>query len=116
MAVLFHRSAFESRSRLDALRAVTSALPGVRPIACREFSDAPDWPELCGADAFHSLWLPLKEGEVRQSFGFLAEAENREATVARRLPITLPTIVSARRSSAGHGISLAPRVMISRAG
>lgn len=120
-AVLFHRSAFKSPSWLDALRPVASALPGVRPIACHEFSDAPDWPGLCGAGAFHSLWLPLKEEEVRQSFGFVAEAENRESKISRRLPITLPIVVPAWHASAGHGLSRhmadsAPQVMISRAG
>jgi hypothetical protein len=120
-AVLFHRSAFESHSWLDALRPVKSALPGIRPIACHEFSDAPDWPELCGAGAFHALWLPLKEGEVRQSFGFVAEAENRESRAPGRLPITLPIIVPAWHSNAGRGISRhmadsARQVMISAAG
>jgi hypothetical protein len=108
LAVLFHRSALESHSWVDALRPVTSALPGIRAIACHEFSDAPDWTELCDAGAFHSLWLPLKEAEVRQSFGFVAEAENRESKFSTSLPIIVP----ARQR---HTTGSAPQVMISRA-
>jgi hypothetical protein len=119
MAVLFHRSAFEPASWLDALRRVKSALPGIRPIACYGFSGAPDWPELCGAGAFHALWLPLKAAEVRQSFGFVAEAENRESKVSRKPPTT-PPIVPARHPSpvpytSRHGAGSALRVVISRA-
>jgi hypothetical protein len=54
-----------------------------------------------GAGAFHSLWLPWKEGEERQSFGFVAQAENRESKAPRRLTITPPIIAPAGRSRGG---------------
>jgi hypothetical protein len=74
-AVLFHREAFGSNSWFDAVRLLKSVLPDVRPVVCHGFSESIDWPALCDAGAFHSLWLPLKENEVRRSFGFLWEAE-----------------------------------------
>jgi hypothetical protein len=33
---------------------------------------------------FHSLWLPLKEDEVRRSLGFVWEAEKRLVTTSAR--------------------------------
>jgi hypothetical protein len=76
-AVLFHRDAFGSCSWAEATRLLSSALPKVCLIPCHDFSEPIDWPELCDAGAFHSLWLPLKESEVRQSFGFINEAQHR---------------------------------------
>jgi hypothetical protein len=89
--VLFHRDAFGTHSWIDAVRLLKSALPGVRPVACHGFSESIDWPALCDAGAFHSLWLPLKENEVRRSFGFVWEAERRLADAADRVPMIVPT-------------------------
>jgi hypothetical protein len=60
-------------------------LPGIPLIACPEFRDRIDWPELSEAGAFHSLWLPMKEEEVRRSFGFVAEAARRRQRGAAEL-------------------------------
>jgi hypothetical protein len=116
--VLFHRDAFRSDSWVDAVRLLKSALPGVRPVACHGFSELIDWPELCDAGAFHSLWLPLKENELRRTFGFVWEAEKRLSEAADRVPI----ILRARKRSTpqriqpalAHGIRT--RVMASAAG
>ncbi len=78
VAILFHRDAFSPRySWCDAIRFLHALLPGVPIIAMRGFSEAVDWPQLSDAGAFHSLWLPLKESEVRQSFGFLSSTRQR---------------------------------------
>jgi len=77
-AVLFHRDSVDpGGSWLNAVRLLKLAMPRVLLIACHGFSEPIDWPELCDAGAFHTLWLPLKESEVRQSLGFIFEARNR---------------------------------------
>jgi hypothetical protein len=98
-AILFHREAFGSCSWLDALRLMRLALPGVRPIACHGFSEPVDWPTLCDAGAFHSLWLPLKEDEVRRSLGFIWQAEKRRAESAEKNLLFVPArkAISAQR-------------------
>lgn len=117
-AVLFHRDAFGSNSWLDAVRLLKSALPDVRPVACHGFSESIDWPALCDAGAFHSLWLPLKENEVRRSFGFLWEAEKRVAEAADRVPMIVPTRKRSTpqriRPAFAHGVRT--RVMASAVG
>ena len=87
---LFHREALGRNSWSDAVRVLQSALPDVRPVACHAFSEPVDWPTLCDAGAFHSLRLPLNESEVRQSFGFVWESEQRIAEAVRRVPLILP--------------------------
>lgn len=78
VAVLFCRDALNAESSwLETIRRFRRALPAVRLIACSEFSTFLDWPQLCEAGAFHTLWLPLKENEVRQALGFVWEAEQR---------------------------------------
>jgi hypothetical protein len=73
-AVFFHREAFgPDCSWTDALRVLSAALPGTRLIPCHGFSEQVDWSELSDAGAFHFLWLPLKENEVRQCLGFVWE-------------------------------------------
>lgn len=83
IAVLFHRGALGACSWVEALRLVRLGFPETHPIVCHGFSEPIDWPGLCDAGAFHDLWLPLKEEEVRQSFGFLWEAEKRRLVPAR---------------------------------
>lgn len=71
--VLFNRDAFgPGYSWQEAIRLLRALLPGVCLVALYGFSETVDWQELSDAGAFHSLWLPLKENEVRQSLGFLA--------------------------------------------
>jgi hypothetical protein len=117
-AVIFHRDAFGSNSWLDAVRLLKSSVPDVRPVACHGFSESIDWPALCDAGAFHSLWLPLKENEVRQSFGFLWEAEKRVAEAADRVPMIVPAQKRSTpqriRPAFAHGVRT--RVMASAAG
>ena len=90
-AVLFHRDAFGTCSWLHAVRLVKAALPKVHAIACHGFSEPIDWPELCAAGAFHSLGLPLKENEVRQSLGFVWGARKR--SVPARKPYANQRII-----------------------
>jgi hypothetical protein len=58
----------------DAIRLANFVFPGAPVIALHGFAESIAWPELCDAGAFHSLWVPLKENEVRQSLGFVANA------------------------------------------
>jgi hypothetical protein len=71
-AVFFHREVFgESCTWRDALRELRMTLPEAHLIPCHGFSDPIDWDQLSDAGAFHSLWLPLKENELRQCLGFI---------------------------------------------
>jgi hypothetical protein len=80
VALLFCRDTLgQGYSWLETIRLFKRALPEVRLLPCHGFSEPVDWPELCDAGAFHALWLPLKENEVRQSLGFVREAEKRLA-------------------------------------
>lgn len=108
-AVLFHRDAFGPCSWLDAVRLLKSALPEVRPVVCHEFSESIDWPALCDAGAFHSLWLPLNENEVRRSFGFVWEADKRLAEAADRVPMSVPAPKRSMRQriQPAHGVRTA---------
>jgi hypothetical protein len=85
-------------SWVEAIRRLRLTLPEVRVIACHGFAESIDWPELSDAGAFHALWLPLKENEVRQSLGFVWEAEKRLAACAE-VPAK---IAPARRFSFGR--------------
>jgi len=78
--VLFYRDAFgPDCSWTEAIRQLRMALPGTRVVPCLGFSESTEWQELSDAGAFHALWLPLKENEVRQSFGFLTANLMRQA-------------------------------------
>jgi len=80
VAVLFCRDTLgQGYSWLETIRLLGRALPEMPLIPCHGFSDPFYWPELCDAGAFHALWLPLRENEVRQSLGFVWEAEKRLA-------------------------------------
>lgn len=86
-AVLFYRDACgPDCSWPDAIRLLSLALPGVRLVACHGFTEPLDWPKLCDAGAFHALWLPLKEDEVRQSLGFISEAQKKKIPRSIELP------------------------------
>ena len=59
------------RAQAWELRDVLDAAPRARVIVCHEFSDEVVWPRLAAAGAFHSLHLPFRMEEVRQSLGFV---------------------------------------------
>src|ERR1019366_6736360 len=83
VAVLFGKEALgPGYSRLETIRLLRLALPKARLVVCHGFSETIDWPELSDAGAFHELWLPLRENEVRLCLGFLREAERRVAMPA----------------------------------
>jgi DNA-binding NtrC family response regulator len=67
---------------LEIVGLLRRTLPDVRLVVCHGFGDVFDWPELSAAGAFHALRLPLQEDELRQSLGFIWEAEKR-LTIAR---------------------------------
>lgn len=75
LAVLICRDALgPGSSWSDAIQFLGVALPGTPVIVVHGFADPFDWPVLTDSGAFHSLWLPLKPNEVRQSLGFLLRA------------------------------------------
>jgi hypothetical protein len=69
-------------SWLEIIRTLRRSLPDVRLVVCHGFGDTFDWKELCEAGAFHALRLPLLERELRQSLGFIWEAEKRLAAAS----------------------------------
>lgn len=80
-AIFFHRTALGiDCTLLDAVRDVRSAFPEIPSIVCHGFSEPIDWPSLCAAGAFHAVWLPLKESEVRKSLGFVSAVRRRVTT------------------------------------
>ena len=88
VAVLFDASALGVPTK-HALQAVCEVLPNVLPIVCHKSSETIHWSELAQAGAFHALLLPLRASEVRQSLGFVWEAQRRRRSrivVLRRLP------------------------------
>jgi DNA-binding NtrC family response regulator len=91
-AVLFHCSALGTSTWVEAVRALKALLPETRLVACHGFSEPVEWPALCDAGAFHALWLPLKENEVRKSFGFVLQDRQRLENEA--LPSALPSVRS----------------------
>jgi len=71
-AIFFcHEALGPGYSRLETVRVISTALPHVRLVFCHGFSETIDWPELSEAGAFHELWLPLQENEVRLCLGFI---------------------------------------------
>jgi len=96
LGLMFHFEALGLSSSLDAVRRLRLSLPRVRLITCHGFSEAVNWAEISQAGAFHSLRLPLKENELRQSFGFIWQAEKRLAGSAKEIP---PAAVLLRKRS-----------------
>ena len=95
-AVLLCRDAFGPRaSWQEAIRLARFALPAVPVITLHGFSEPIGWSELSDAGAFHSLWLPLKENEVRQSLGFLANAEKQTRSLAEWSPTAIDRVMTA---------------------
>lgn len=83
-AVFFLRDA-SGGSWTDALGQLRAMVPEAHLIPCCGFSDPVDWDQLRDAGAFHSLWLPLKENELRQCLGFIWQA-TRVPVQAERAP------------------------------
>ena len=82
-AVFFCQDAMgPNYSRLEMIRLIRAALPQARLVVCHGFSETIDWPELSDAGAFHELWLPLQENEVRLCLGFVREDQKRIAAGA----------------------------------
>lgn len=95
-AVLFHRDALGTQSSWsDALLRLKAEMPGVRLVPCHGFSDSVDRASLSDSGAFHSLWLPLKESELRQCLGFVWEAEKRAGDAASE-DLALPRFAPGR--------------------
>jgi ActR/RegA family two-component response regulator len=67
-------------SWLEIIRVLRRTLPDARLVVCHGFGDVFDWTQLCNAGAFHALQLPLQDPELRQSLGFIWEAEKRLTT------------------------------------
>jgi DNA-binding NtrC family response regulator len=83
-AVFFHREAFgRDCTWHDALRRIRMTFPEAHLIPCHGFSDPIDWDQLADAGAFHSLWLPLKENELRQCLGFIWQTTRVPAKAER---------------------------------
>lgn len=106
VACLFHRDDLSTQdSWPETIWSLKRNLPDVRLIACRRFSETVGWPVLRDAGVFDALWLPMKESEVRQKFGFVWEAERRIKGAAERLPAIVPI----------SGLSLVQRIYPYRA-
>jgi hypothetical protein len=88
-ALLFHCSAIGTPTWIEAVRTVKAMLPEISLVVCHGFSEPVDWPALCEAGAFHALWLPLKENEVRKSFGFVLQSRQRleDLSLPRAVPL-----------------------------
>jgi hypothetical protein len=100
LAVFYHPSAVGFDCNwVEATRRLARMLPGVRLIACHGFSEAMDWSSVHAAGAFHDLSLPLKENEVRQSLGFILDAQKRLADASA-------TLLMRHRT---HGLSIVAR-------
>lgn len=70
----------------QALESVLAAAPRALPVVCAGFSESIRWPELSDAGAFHELRLPIEEGEVRRSLGFIWAAKRGAPEPARVAP------------------------------
>jgi hypothetical protein len=93
-AFFCHDALGPGHSRMETIRLMGLALPKVNLVVCHGFSETIDWPELSDAGAFHELWLPLRENEVRLCLGFVREADAR-AAAARTLKV-VPSIPAGR--------------------
>ncbi len=109
VALLCTRRALgRAMSWLSLVREMKQMAPHLRLILCHGFADLPDWPEASRAGAFHALAMPLNEGELRQSLGFVLEAESRieaqsqprKKPLARGMPDNAPAVSTLARLAA----------------
>lgn len=68
------------------VRNLRDAYPEARIITCHGFRDFIDWGQMYDLNTFHAIRTPMQEEEVRQSLGFLWEAEQRSRA---RQPISI---------------------------
>jgi len=95
-AVLFHWDAFGPHSTwLEAIRTIRGYFPDSCAVPAHGFSDPVDWELLAAEGAYHSLWLPLKEPELRQCLGFIWESESRS--------LSAQSVVGLRRNATSSG-------------
>ncbi len=95
-AILFDRDAVGG-SWPEATSKLRRIAPKARLIACHHITEMLDWPAICDAGAFHGVSVPLNESEVRQSFGYVWAAMQREGmSVAARPSVA----VCARQAAA----------------
>jgi hypothetical protein len=105
VAVFFAQDALgPDCSRIEQIRQLSRALPKARLVICRGFSESIDWTALSDGGAFHELWFPLQENEVRLCLGFVWESEKRMATA--RGATAVPPLPPAR-ARASHALSAA---------
>lgn len=95
-AILFDRAAIgggwpEAATRLRRIA------PRIPLIACHHITEKLDWPAVCDAGAFHGVSAPLNENELRQSFGYVWAAMQRDAPL---IPARPNVAVQIRRSAA----------------
>jgi hypothetical protein len=76
VAVLFDPTDLHEDQRI-ALNMVTQIAPQALPIVCCRFSEKVHWLDVTESDVFHLLRYPFARNEVRQTFGFVAEAQRR---------------------------------------
>jgi len=87
VAVFLQREVFgPGVSWPEAIRLFGHILPGARLVACHGFAEAIDWRGLSELGAFHTVGIPFRENEVRQSLGFIWEAEKRRTQTLESLP------------------------------
>jgi hypothetical protein len=96
-AVLFQQDSLgNGGSWLETIALLKAVAPGIRLVACNNFSETTDYPKLCRAGLFHALWMPLREHEVRQCFGFVWEAQKRLSPLRKVESETRPTQLMVR--------------------
>lgn len=77
-AVFFRQDAIAAElSWTETIGRLKTVFPDARLIACHGYAESIDWPELGDAGAFHVLGYPFRAAEVRQSLGFIMQAQER---------------------------------------
>jgi hypothetical protein len=95
-AILFDRAA-AGGSWPEAASRLRRIAPGIPLIACHHITEKLDWPAVSDAGAFHGVRVPLNEDELRQSFGYVWAAMQRDAAP---VPARPNAAVQIRRSAA----------------
>ena len=85
VAILFHPDSL-GLPLDDTLASILRAFPEASPILCHGFAEPIDWPHAAEAGAFHSIPVPIKLPELRQSLGFVWGARQGRRAERRRKP------------------------------